>query len=209
LPKRKSGKIVIISSPSGGGKTSICRKLLSRTRRQQGWSFSISYTTRQKRSDERNGREYHFVSDQEFDRLAKKNFFAENFKVHLYKYGTPRGPLEQVRKNNGVKLLDVDVAGARKLRREYRDAISIFVLPPSISVLKSRLKLRGTETPEQLDIRLKNAVREMRSFKRYGFQYLVVNNELKEAVREILGIIEAHDNRIEYFDKEQIRRITG
>lgn len=209
MPKNKPGKIVIISSPSGGGKTSICRKLLSRRRRQQGWSFSISYTTRAKRSDERNGREYHFVSDQEFDHLVRQDFFAEHFKVHLYKYGTPRGPLEKIRKSGGVKLLDVDVAGARKLRKEYPDAISIFVLPPSIKVLKSRLKLRGTETPEQLDLRLKNAVKEMRSFKNFGFEYLVVNKELKETVREILRIIEAHDNRIEYFDTEQIRRITG
>ncbi len=205
----KPGKIVIISSPSGGGKTSICRKLLSPGRRKKGWTFSISYTTRDIRAGERNGRQYHFVDDKEFDELVRQDFFAEHFKVHLYKYGTPRGPLEKVRRQGGVMILDVDVKGARKLHKEYPDAVSIFVLPPSVNALKRRLKQRGTETKEQLAVRLRNAIQEMRSFKASGFGYVVMNKDLKVAVRQVLDIIAADHLRVEKVDPEQIRRITG
>ena len=210
--KRKTpgkGTILIISSPSGGGKTSICRKLLNPSRRARGWQFSISYTTRGKRYGERDGRSYHFVSDAEFDRLIKQDFFAEHFKVHLYKYGTPRGPLEEVRRKGGVMVLDVDVQGARKLRKEYPDAISVFVLPPSQDELRRRLKRRGTETPEQVRLRLGNALKEMRTFQSFGFEYVVVNEELSDAVADVLEIVAAHDKRIENFDPELLRRITG
>jgi len=205
----KPGKIVIISSPSGGGKTSICRKLLSPARRRKGWTFSISYTTRSRRYGERDGREYCFVEDRKFDSLVRQGFFAEHFKVHLYKYGTPRGPLERVRRNGGVMILDVDVQGARRLHREYPDAISIFVLPPSITALRHRLKQRGTETREHLAVRLKNAIKEMRSFRAFGFDYVVINKELNLAVRQVLDIISADQHRVEKVDPEQIRRITG
>jgi guanylate kinase len=205
----KPGKIVIISSPSGGGKTSICRKLLTPGRRRQGWTFSISYTTRDRRYGERDGREYHFVDDKTFDELVRRDFFAEHFKVHLYKYGTPRGPLEQVSRRGGVMILDVDAKGAKKLHREYPDATSIFILPPSIADLKRRLKQRGTETREQLAVRLRNAIQEMRSFRRFGFGYVVMNKELNVAVRQVLDIIAADNLRVEKVDPEQIRRITG
>ncbi|MBD3257012.1 guanylate kinase [candidate division GN15 bacterium] len=205
----RPGKILIISSPSGGGKTSICRKLLSRSRREAGWQFSISYTTRKPRVGERNGRSYYFVSDDKFDQLVKQDFFAEHFKVHLYKYGTPRKPLEAVRQRGGVMVLDVDVQGARRLRKEYPHAISIFVLPPSRQELVRRLKQRGTESPEQLKIRIDNALHEMQTFRRYGFDYVVVNQELKEAVKDVLHIVEAHPHRVELLDPELLQRITG
>lgn len=211
MPRSQSGpgKIVIISSPSGGGKTSICRKLLTRARRTKGWRFSISYTTRKRRTGERNGHSYHFVSDSEFDVLVKDGFFAEHFKVHLYKYGTPRKPLEDVVRRGGVMILDVDVRGARALHREFPGAISIFVLPPSKSALKERLRQRGTETPDQFKVRIDNALSEMKNFQKYGFDYIVVNKELSDAVQDVLNIIAAHPCRIEHFDPELLRRITG
>jgi guanylate kinase len=205
----KPGKIVIISSPSGGGKTSICRKLLSSARKARGWGFSISYTTRDPRRGERNGREYHFVSEKRFDKMVARDFFAEHFKVHLYKYGTPRQPIDLIRRRGGVMLFDVDVQGARRLKREYPDAISIFVLPPSQAVLRKRLRRRGTETTEQLKVRLDNALNEMRTFKKHGFDYVVINKELDVAVKQVLGIIEAHHCRIDRVDPEQIMKITG
>jgi guanylate kinase len=168
--------------------------------------FSISHTTRKRRVGERNGRAYHFVSDAQFDRLARSDYFAEHFQVHLYKYGTPREPLERVRRNGGVILLDVDVNGARKLRKEYPDAVSIFILPPSV---RKRLRQRGTETPEQLKIRFENARREMKTFRSFGFDYVVVNKELEVAVRQVLSIIEAHDCRLEHMTAEQLKKITG
>ncbi len=209
MRSKELGKIVIISSPSGGGKTSICRRLLSPSRRRQGWTFSVSYTTRSKRRGERDGREYFFVTEEHFGQLAKQDFFAEQFKVHLYRYGTPRRPIDAVRRRGGVMLFDVDVKGAGKLKAEYPDAISIFVLPPSQVELRRRLRQRGTETKEQLKIRLRNALHELQSFRKFGFDYVVINKELDRAVREVLHIVESHGNRIEQFDPEQLRRITG
>jgi guanylate kinase len=206
---KQLGKIVIVSSPSGGGKTSICRRLLSPSRRRQGWTFSVSYTTRAKRRGERHGREYLFVSEHGFDFLARQGFFAEQFKVHLYRYGTPRRPIETVRRRGGVMLFDVDVQGAGKLKAEYPDAISIFILPPSQAELRKRLKRRGTETAEQLELRLHNALHEMRSFHKHGFDYVVINKELDLAVRQVLEIVGAHSCRIDQTDPEQLRRITG
>ncbi len=203
----KPGKIVIISSPSGGGKTSICRKLLSPMRKKRGWQFSISYTTRCKRIGERNGREYHFASDTEFRSLVRRGFFAEHFKVHLYHYGTPRKPLQQVLSRGGVMILDVDVQGAIRLKKEYPEAITIFILPPSTAALRRRLRKRGTETKEQLRVRFENAKNEMKLFRK--FEYAVVNEDLSTAVKQVLSIIEAHPCRVDNFAQEQIRKITG
>ena len=119
LTAKNRGKIVIISSPSGGGKTSICRKLLSPARRRKGWRFSVSYTTRLPRPGERNSRQYFFVNDSQFTRMEKENFFAESCRVHLYRYGTPCAPIDKIRKSGGVMVFDVDVKGARKLSDKY------------------------------------------------------------------------------------------
>ncbi|PWB68492.1 guanylate kinase [candidate division GN15 bacterium] len=201
------GSVVIISSPSGGGKTSICRRLLSRARRRHGWTFSVSYTTRRTRVGERNGREYFFVSDEKFEQLARSGFFAEHFHVHTHRYGTPRRPLEQVLRNGGVMILDVDVQGAFKLRKEYPDAVTIFILPPSVRELRRRLRQRGTETVEQLAIRFENARREMKLYRK--FEYVVVNQALDLAVQQVLAIIGAHGCRVDKVDKEQMQTITG
>lgn len=203
------GQIVIISSPSGGGKTTICRELLSPERQARGWRFSISYTTRAMRQGEANGREYFFVSDTEFDALVAEDFFAEHFQVHMYKYGTPRRPLEEVVVSGGVAILDVDVNGARRLQEEYPHAVTIFVLPPSVAALRERLKARGTESDEQLRVRFETALKEMSSFRAFGFQYVVVNNTLSVAVREVLAIVEAHKCRVENFPEEQLRNILS
>lgn len=190
---RYKGKIVIISSPSGGGKTSICRELLSEERQADGWNFSISDTTRQMRQGEQDGREYNFISEIEFVKRIAENSYAEYFKVHLYSYGTPREPLETVLHNGGVMLLDVDVQGAEKLKEVYPEAITIFIMPPSVEVLQSRLRQRGTETEEQLQIRFENAKQEMELHTK--FDHKVVNEELIPAVEEVLGIIESKEVR--------------
>lgn len=189
--KKKSGKIVIISSPSGGGKTSICRKLLTPSRKKSGWKFSLSYTTRLKRAGEVNKREYVFVSEEKFKELAKAGFFAEHCVVHKYHYGTPRRPLENTLKKGGVMLLDVDVQGAFKLKKTYPEAITIFILPPSLKELKSRLLKRGTETIEQLKVRFENAKKEMKL--KSKFEYNVINEDLKTAVKEVIDIIKNHE----------------
>ncbi|MCK4573382.1 MAG: guanylate kinase [candidate division Zixibacteria bacterium] len=207
MTRTKPGKIVIISSPSGGGKTSICRRLLSRTRKAAGWQFSVSYTTRDRRRGEKHGQQYYFVSPEEFDRKARWDFFAEHFRVHLYRYGTPRKPLEAVLKSGGVMILDVDVKGAKRLNKVYPDAITIFILPPSIKILRRRLTRRGTETSRQLKVRFENAKKEMRLYKK--FEYAVINDNLDQATREVLSIIESHHCRVEKLKPEQIKQILG
>ena len=207
MKPEKPGKIVIISSPSGGGKTSICRRLLSPSRKKNGWKFSISYTTRRKRRGERHGREYFFVDDNTFSKMFARNAFAEHFKVHLYQYGTPRDTIDRTLKGGGVLLLDVDYQGALKLKKDYPEAITIFILPPSIAALKRRLKTRGTETREQLKVRFENSKKEMRQFRQ--FEYVVINDDLDEAVKQVLSIINCHFCRSEKLRQEQIRKIVG
>ena len=127
--------------------------------------------------------------------------------MHLYRYGTPRGPLEEVERGGGVMVLDVDVQGAERLKKEYPQAITVFILPPSKRELQRRLRRRGTETAEQLRVRRENARKEMRLYKR--FEYTVINRNLDEAVTEVLAIINSHHCRTEYLNAEQIRTITG
>ncbi len=204
--KKIKGKIVIISSPSGGGKSSICRELLKR-HKKDNWKFSISYTTRKKRRDEKNGREYFFVDRSEFVKLREQDKFAEWCQVHNYLYGTPREPLEKVLYGGGVMLLDVDVKGAKKLKKEYPQAATIFILPPGRAELKRRLKKRGTEDDKQLKIRQTRALSEMKLFRQ--FEYTIINKELKTAVDEVDMIILTLHCRKKNLDMEQINRIVG
>jgi len=200
------GKIVILSSPSGGGKSTICRELLRRNRRH-GWRFSVSYTTRKKRPNERNGREYWFASHADFMKMRDEGRFAEWCQVHRYYYGTPREPLEEVLHSGGVMLLDIDVKGARKIKKAYPTAANIFILPPSRAELTRRLKRRGTEDDKSLQIRLRRAISEMRLFKE--FEYTVINKDLAPAVAEVEMIVKSlHCRRIN-LDLEQIERIIG
>jgi guanylate kinase len=177
-----------------------------------GWTFSVSYTTRPKRKRERDGREYHFVNPPEFHALAAKRKFAEHFHVHLYDYGTPREPIERLRKSGGVMLFDVDVQGAARLHSEYPDALTIFIMPPSTSELRRRLQRRGTETKSQLQIRFENARKEMRAVmqeRTYPFDYVVINDKLGEAVADVLAIIRAGRLRYSRLSSEQTKRIIG
>jgi len=205
MPKAK-GKIVIISSPSGGGKSSICRRLLKRNRKA-GWTFSISYTTRPRRPNERDGREYYFVDHNEFMGLRRDGMFAESCQVHRYYYGTPRSPIEKIRRQGGVMLFDVDVKGARRLKEQYREAVTIFVLPPGRRELLKRLKRRGTEDDKHLRIRQRRALSEMKLYRR--FEYVVINKELGSAIREVEMIVKTLHCRQAGLDPEQIRRIIG
>ena len=205
MKKRKNkGKIIIISSPSGGGKTSICRSLL---RKNRGWKFSVSATTRKKRKGERQNREYQFVDHAEFLKMKKRGEFAESCQVHRYYYGTPRKPLEQVLYGGGVILLDVDVKGAAILKKVYRSVATIFILPPSRLELNKRLKRRGTEDDKHFVIRQKRAMSEM---KIYGqFEYTVINKKLSTGVHEVEMIIKSLHCRKNNLDTEQISRIIG
>jgi guanylate kinase len=204
--KKIKGKIIIVSSPSGGGKTSICQRLLKKHRRDK-WQFSISFTTRKRRKNEKNGREYWFVDHADFMRNRDRGRYAEWCQVHRFYYGTPRQPLEDVLYGGGVMLLDVDVKGAMKLKRVYPSAATIFILPPSQAELKRRLKKRGTEDDKHFKIRQKRAISEMKLYRR--FEYTVINRDLDTAVSEVEMIVESLHCRKSNLDLEQIDRIVG
>jgi len=206
MPAGTKGKIVIISSPSGGGKSSICRALLRRNKKS-GWRFSVSYTTRPARKNERDGREYYFVNRDTYARMQKRGEFAESCIVHQHRYGTPRKFLDDTLRTGGVMILDVDVKGAFKLKKIYPTAALIFILPPGRAELKRRLKRRGTEDDKQLRIRRMRAEEEMKLFNR--FEFVVVNKDLNTAVNEVDMIIKSLHCRQKNLNLEQINRIIG
>ncbi len=201
---KNAGKIVILSSPSGGGKTSLTRKLLKKHKRD-GWTFSISVTTRPMRPNEKDGREYHFRSRKEFAKIRRRGNFAESCVVHGHLYGTPREPIEKIYQKGGVILLDVDVKGAFKIKKAFPQAVSIFIVPPSTKELRRRLKARGTETAEQLKIRLNRSLAEMELFRR--FDYTVINDDLDEATKLVDCIIHSFQARKKSLDFEYIESI--
>jgi guanylate kinase len=178
-------RIIVVSGPSGVGKTTICDRILER--RRDIW-YSVSATSRPRRKGERNGREYYFLSEAEFKDWIRKKRFIEWAMVHGHLYGTPKHFMDdQIRRGRHV-LLDVDVQGGINLKKIYPDGIYIFIRPPNFAELKRRLTKRNTETPEELKNRLAAVWREIKCQKKYG--YSVVNDELNRAVARILAIID-------------------
>jgi guanylate kinase len=188
---RRKGVIFIISAPSGAGKTTLIKKLLKLF---PDIALSVSCTTRAPRPGETAGRDYHFVTTKKFAALRSRSGFAEWARVHGYCYGTPRAPLERTVARGRDVLLDIDVQGARKIKRQYRNAVSIFVLPPSRRELEKRLAGRGTDRKETIRKRLQNARREIREIMRYD--YVVENRELRRAVADAKAIVHAERLRV-------------
>jgi len=179
-------KIIIITAPSGAGKTSITHYLLNTISRL---SFSISATTRKPRDDEKDGRDYHFVSGEEFTRKIQKNEFVEWEMVYEGKYyGTLKSELQRIWKLGKTPLLDIDVKGAIHVQQQYpKGTLSIFVQPPSIEELKKRLLSRGTETEESLQARVNKASYEI-SFQ-HSFDKVIVNDQLDRACKEAEEVV--------------------
>jgi len=183
----KQGYLVILSAPSGTGKTTICKKLLEMNK---DWTYSISATTREKRDSEKEGVDYFFMSKEKFDHQVRFGDFLESEWVHGNQYGTPVGPIEDALDNNKVMLFDMDVKGGFNLKEEFEDqAISIFIEPPGeeipdkILVLEERLSKRGNENATLIKQRLKRFETEM-SFKE-KFDYHFTNDDLKKIVLDI------------------------
>lgn len=185
-----SGTLVIISSPSGGGKGTLVKEILARV---PAIGFSVSYTTRPMRDGEEDGREYHFVSRDEFERRTEANVFLEYALVHGNYYGTSRAQVERETSAGRDIILEIDVQGAIQVLERFPDALSIFILPPSFAVLKERLAARGTESEESLDLRLRNSLQEVAEFGR--FKYSVVNDDKEVAAAELQSIILADRQR--------------
>jgi len=184
--RKQPGLIVIISSPSGTGKTTICHKLI---KRNADFVFSVSATTRPPRKKEKDGTDYYFLTESHFSRMQKNYEFVEWANVFGFRYGTPKKQLVRALKENRVLLCDVDIQGGMSIKKKHKDAVSIFVIPPSLTELKRRLFKRRTESPSQKKLRLRTAIKELRYWKYYD--YVVLNDDLKVATDEIDMIIGA------------------
>ena len=182
----KTGNIIVISAPSGAGKTSICNAVLGSDKNAV---YSISYTTRKPRPGEKDGREYFFTDTETFKEMIKAKAFAEWAKVHDNYYGTPKSFLDKALKNGENVILDIDVQGGIKMKKSYPDACMIFVMTPSLKILKERLLARNSDSKETINTRMKNAKKEISFLSKY--EYLVINDDLKEAVKKVQAIMES------------------
>jgi guanylate kinase len=187
--KLRNGILVVVSSPSGGGKTTVIRHLLKD--KSLPYVFSVSMTTRAKRRGEKDGKDYWFVSEDEFREKVISNELVECEKVHNYFYGTPKEPLERWQSEGKVVLLDLDVNGAMAIKRLYPDSsLTIFLKPKHLDVLKQRLLKRATEDDRELNVRMSRVELEMKIGE--SFDYSVVNDVLHETVRAVIDIIKQH-----------------
>lgn len=176
--------LIVVSAPSGAGKTTLCHRLCELT---ENLCYSISVTTRPPRPGEVNGHDYYFVTEQEFRNKIANNEFLEWAQVHNFFYGTSRQFVENCFAQDKDVILDIDVQGGLAIRSQFKETVLIFVLPPSWSVLKSRLTDRGKDSKGEIIKRLTNAKKEIDCLAKYD--YLVINDQLDKAVQEIQAIV--------------------
>jgi guanylate kinase len=188
---------VILSAPSGGGKTTIARALLAR-RPELG--YSVSCTTRAPRPGEAQGRDYYFMTRSEFLAERERGAFAESAEVHGNLYGTLRSEVERVMACGKHVVMDIDVQGAVQFVRAFPQSVTIFILPPSAEVLLERLKGRMTESPAQLAARLQSALQELQHVDEY--EYVIVNDDLERAVASVESILDA-----EFVSRERVKNL--
>jgi guanylate kinase len=178
------GLLFIISAPSGAGKTTLCQELSNIV---PGLKHSISYTTRPPRKGEINNVHYSFISQSRFKRMIDRGEFAEWAMVHGNLYGTSIKRLEKINREGYDIILDIDTHGAMQMRRRYKDAVYIFILPPSMKVLEERLRSRMSESQDEITKRLKKAKEEIAHYKHYD--YIVINDKFEKALRDLESII--------------------
>ena len=184
----RRGMILILSSPSGAGKTTLTRMLMQN--KSLDLTLSVSVTTRPKRSSEIDGIHYHFIDRRKFERMKSDGDLLEWAEVHGNGYGTPRAPVEQVLAEGRDMLFDVDWQGAKQMRERLGDdVVTIFVLPPSMRELRSRLERRAEDSSQTIDQRLDNAKAEIERWRNY--HYVIVNDDLQRAYGDALAIITA------------------
>ena len=177
--------LIIISAPSGAGKTTLCRSIQAEIPKIK---WSLSFTTRKKRKTEKNGIDYQFISESTFKNLIDKSFFAEWEKVHGFYYGTSKDSIDKIIKENEMLLLEMDVKGALSIKKLYPNkTFSIFITPPSFDHLRKRLQKRGTDSKYRINIRLQRFKEEMKYVSKFDFKLL--NDDLAKAKDQLLDII--------------------
>ena len=183
--------IFIIAGPSGAGKTTVCRKLIKEDSRLL---YSISATTREKRKGEKDGVDYYFITEEEFEEWEKEGKFLETAKVHGYNYGTLKDFVNKSDKEEREILMDVDVKGKISICKKIKNAVSIFLMPPTMTEAVKRIKGRNQEKEKEIKKRMETATHEIKEVK--NFDYLVVNEDLRETVRIIKSIIVAERHKV-------------
>jgi guanylate kinase len=181
--REERGILFVVSAPSGAGKTTLVRNVISQL---PGVSLSVSCTTRVPRPSEHEGVDYFFISPDEFNAMERAGKFIEWATVHGDFYGTPRANLERLRHGEDL-VLEIDTQGAKKIREEFDDGVLIFILPPSLEVLRGRLKGRGGDSEGAIQARLHNAQKELDQ--KVWYDYIVVNEKIEEATRALASII--------------------
>ena len=186
----KKATLVVLSSPSGGGKTTICRKILKKHR---DYLYSVSATTRTKRKNEKEGKDYFFLSENQFNQVRKKKEFVEWAKVHGEYYATLKKFVDQTERERKTALFVLDVQGGMAIKKKYPESVLIFLLPPSLEELKRRLIQRGTDNTGEIKKRLKTALKEIKFWSKYD--YVVINKNLEETVKVVEKIVEAERHK--------------
>lgn len=193
----REGICFVVSAPSGGGKTTLIREMLKLF---PDMRHSISYTTRPRRNDLSDHSDYHFISDTSFSLMIDNDEFLEWADVHGYRYGTSRNDLTALLDAGYDVLMDIDVQGSLKLMSTFRQAVFIFILPPSIQILEDRLRSRRSESDESLSRRLNNALQEVKAY--FHYDYIVINDELDDSIAWLKAVITAEHSRTQ---RESVR----
>ena len=193
------GVLVVVSGPSGVGKSTLCKNIVTRV---PSTAFSVSYTTRSPRPSEQDGVEYCFVDEAKFQDLVQEDAFVEWAEVYGHKYGTPKQPLLDALHKGIDVLLDIDAQGAKQIMERFAGAVYVFVAPPSLDVLRKRACRRAADPPEEIERRLQQASDEIANFKAY--HYFIRNEELLQATKELESIILAERVKTNRLDPESL-----
>jgi guanylate kinase len=195
------GNLFVVAAPSGAGKSSLVKALLELDSRVQP---SVSHTTRAPRGQEKHGREYFFVSPQEFDAMVAAGGFVEWAHVHGHRYGTSRKMIEERIAQGADVILEIDFQGALQIKRVFGNAVLIFILPPSWEELRSRLERRGEDAPEVIELRLRNAAEEMAQAREFDF--VIINELFERALFDLKAIV--HAQRLKFPAQRRARADT-
>ena len=195
------GNLFVVAAPSGAGKSSLVKALMELDSRVQP---SVSHTTRPPRGQEKHGREYYFVSEQDFDAMVKADAFVEWAHVHNQRYGTSRRAIEERISQGADVILEIDFQGAIQIKTLFANAICIFILPPSWEELRSRLERRGEDSAEVIEIRLKNAAIEVAQVSKFDF--VIINELFDRALFDLKAVV--HSQRLKYAAQRRARADT-
>ncbi len=195
------GNLFVVAAPSGAGKSSLVKALLELDSHVQP---SVSHTTRAPRGQEKHGREYFFVSEQEFDAMVQADAFVEWARVHDHRYGTSKKALEERMAQGAGFILEIDCQGALQIKKIYANAVSIFILPPSWEELRARLERRGEDSPEVIELRIRNAVIEVAQV--HQFDFVIINELFDRALFDLKTIV--HSQRLKFSAQRRARAET-